>query len=238
MKVRELIEELQKFDAEAEVGGGFLKYADYANEVTGVEQLGEIVVVDLGRETIGGVGAEFTASMRPSQLAQALRQIAAKIDNSKSPKRELVARDLKRTLAAVGISSFENNTTEQVVGDLYTALNTALQDSNYHPSETDELIDDGYVIYLIDSDNEEEEDSPDSEKSSFEIVICGPNADMTSLGLTTWEGQPLTETPIIALFASERTGSLAASTSIDEIVKAVDKHIKSFWQIDRERHQV
>ena len=37
--------------------------------------------------------------MRPDQLAKSLRQIAAKIDNSKNPKRELVARDLKRIIA-------------------------------------------------------------------------------------------------------------------------------------------
>jgi len=40
--------------------------------------------------------------MNPNQVAKALRQIATKIDNSKSPNRELVARDLKRILAAVG----------------------------------------------------------------------------------------------------------------------------------------
>jgi len=41
--------------------------------------------------------------MRPSQVARALRQIAMKIDNSKSPNRELVARDLKRVLSRVAI---------------------------------------------------------------------------------------------------------------------------------------
>jgi hypothetical protein len=40
--------------------------------------------------------------MRPSQVSKTLRQIAAKIDNSKNPKRELVAADLKRILAAIG----------------------------------------------------------------------------------------------------------------------------------------
>lgn len=41
--------------------------------------------------------------MKPSELANSLRRIASAIDNSKSPDRTLVARDLKRILA--GISS-------------------------------------------------------------------------------------------------------------------------------------
>jgi len=40
--------------------------------------------------------------MKPSQTAQTLRKIAAAIDASKSPDRRLVARDLKKVLAAVG----------------------------------------------------------------------------------------------------------------------------------------
>ena len=39
--------------------------------------------------------------MKPSQLASQLRRIASAIDNSKSPDRTLVARDLKKILAAV-----------------------------------------------------------------------------------------------------------------------------------------
>ena len=39
--------------------------------------------------------------MKPSQLAAKLRQIATTIDNSKQPDRTLVARDLKKVLAAV-----------------------------------------------------------------------------------------------------------------------------------------
>ena len=38
--------------------------------------------------------------MNPSKLAQSLRQIAAKIDDSKSPSRALVIRDLKRIIMA------------------------------------------------------------------------------------------------------------------------------------------
>ena len=39
--------------------------------------------------------------MKPSQLASQLRRIASKIEASKKPDRDLVARDLKRTLAAL-----------------------------------------------------------------------------------------------------------------------------------------
>ena len=39
--------------------------------------------------------------MKPSQTAQALRRIASKIQSSKNPDRTLVARDLKKILAAV-----------------------------------------------------------------------------------------------------------------------------------------
>lgn len=38
--------------------------------------------------------------MRPNQVARSLRQIAAKIENSKAPRRELVAADIKRILVA------------------------------------------------------------------------------------------------------------------------------------------
>jgi hypothetical protein len=40
--------------------------------------------------------------MKPSEVAFKLRQIAAAIDNSRNPRRDLVARDLKRIIAAVG----------------------------------------------------------------------------------------------------------------------------------------
>lgn len=40
--------------------------------------------------------------MKPSQLSMILRRIASGIDSSKRPSRSLVARDLKRVLAAVG----------------------------------------------------------------------------------------------------------------------------------------
>jgi len=39
--------------------------------------------------------------MHPSQVAQALRQIATKIENSKAPDRRLVGQDLHRVLLAV-----------------------------------------------------------------------------------------------------------------------------------------
>lgn len=39
--------------------------------------------------------------MKPSQLARSLRRIAAKIENSKAPRRDLVAADLKRVIAAM-----------------------------------------------------------------------------------------------------------------------------------------
>jgi hypothetical protein len=39
--------------------------------------------------------------MKPSQVASKLRQIAAAIDNSRNPRADLVARDLKRIVAAV-----------------------------------------------------------------------------------------------------------------------------------------
>jgi hypothetical protein len=38
---------------------------------------------------------------KPSQISQALRRIAAKIDNSKQPSKQLVARDLKQIIAAM-----------------------------------------------------------------------------------------------------------------------------------------
>jgi hypothetical protein len=40
--------------------------------------------------------------MKPSQLASQLRRIASKIDSSKNPDRDLVARDLNRIIASVG----------------------------------------------------------------------------------------------------------------------------------------
>jgi len=47
--------------------------------------------------------------MKPSELSRNLRTVAAKIDSSKKPDRNLVSRDLKRILAAIdmGTISFE-----------------------------------------------------------------------------------------------------------------------------------
>lgn len=45
--------------------------------------------------------------MKPSQVAEALRLIASRIENSKSPRRELVARDLKQVLVHVAADSFK-----------------------------------------------------------------------------------------------------------------------------------
>jgi hypothetical protein len=52
-----------------------------------------------------GASRKKKASMKPSQLASQLRRIASKIDNSKSPDRTLVARDLKKILAGLTVSS-------------------------------------------------------------------------------------------------------------------------------------
>ncbi len=41
--------------------------------------------------------------MRPSQLSAALRQIASRIDASRNPSRELVAKDLRRVVAVMGL---------------------------------------------------------------------------------------------------------------------------------------
>ena len=54
--------------------------------------------------------------MKPSQLSATLRHIAAKIDNSKRPDRTLVARELKRVVAAV---SGEYGNTKEVEEALY-----------------------------------------------------------------------------------------------------------------------
>ena len=43
--------------------------------------------------------------MKPSQLASQLLRIASKIENSKSPDRSLVARDLKKVLAGINPAS-------------------------------------------------------------------------------------------------------------------------------------
>jgi len=40
--------------------------------------------------------------MKPSQIASKLRQIASAIDNSKNPRQDLVAQDLRRVIIAVG----------------------------------------------------------------------------------------------------------------------------------------
>jgi hypothetical protein len=47
--------------------------------------------------------------MKPSELANSLRRIAAAIDASKKPDRRLVARDLKKILSAIKSRFFEVN---------------------------------------------------------------------------------------------------------------------------------
>jgi hypothetical protein len=46
--------------------------------------------------------------MKPSEVSNTLKRIASKIDNSKNPKRELVAKDLRKVIAAT-----EQLTTEE-----------------------------------------------------------------------------------------------------------------------------
>jgi len=50
--------------------------------------------------------------MKPSQLAIQLRRIASAIDSSRNPSRSLVARDLKRILAAVDDATGSSKTVE------------------------------------------------------------------------------------------------------------------------------
>lgn len=57
--------------------------------------------------------------MKPSQLARSLRHIAAKIENSKKPRRDLVAKDLKRVIAAV-----EPQGGMQLIGNINGATGT------------------------------------------------------------------------------------------------------------------
>jgi hypothetical protein len=45
--------------------------------------------------------------MKPSQMAQKLRQIASAIDNSKNPRRDLVAADLRRIVAVIDDGEYE-----------------------------------------------------------------------------------------------------------------------------------
>ena len=57
--------------------------------------------------------------MTPSRLAATLRQIAAKIDNSKSPRRDLVAHELHRILVAM-------NEAPDLISDVYDEIKKAL----------------------------------------------------------------------------------------------------------------
>lgn len=51
--------------------------------------------------------------MKPSEVSSILRRIASAIDKSKNPKRELVARDLKRVLAVLDETSDQETPTEE-----------------------------------------------------------------------------------------------------------------------------
>ena len=75
--------------------------------------------------------------MKPSQTAQTLRKIAAAIDASKSPDRRLVARDLKKVLAAVGGLGGEFPDGEQVNwSEIENTLFNALDNRTFTPGDT------------------------------------------------------------------------------------------------------
>jgi len=76
MKVGELISELQKFDSEAEVGGGFSKLSGWAQEIDDVLMSEEgIVFINMGRETIGE--NELTLASTKVNLSKIASRIAA-----------------------------------------------------------------------------------------------------------------------------------------------------------------
>jgi hypothetical protein len=114
-------------------------------------------------------------SMKPSQLASQLRRIASKIDASSNPDRALVARDLKKILAAVG-PAYSGYSESQIVNEIIRSVN--------HLKGSDDLLStaNDFIIRLDDQTNtisailnEADPSGNVSEiKIEFELVRKGP----------------------------------------------------------------
>ena len=113
--------------------------------------------------------------MKPSQLASQLRRIASKIDASSNPDRALVARDLKKILAAVG-PAYSGYSENQIVNEIIRSVN--------HLKGSDDLLStaNDFIIRLDDQTNtisailnEADPSGNVSEiKIEFELVRKGP----------------------------------------------------------------
>lgn len=91
--------------------------------------------------------------MKPSQLANALRKIASKIDRSERPSKKLVARDIQ-TLLRLSADDLKINPKEIV-----NSVNLSLEEikagdvSDIKSSEIDKLLDYEYSAFLMKRDN-------------------------------------------------------------------------------------
>jgi hypothetical protein len=122
--------------------------------------------------------------MKPSQTAQSLRRIASKIQNSKNPDRILVARDLKKLLAAVAAGP-TGMTVGQVVAllqkqDQNAPIGVGLQDSRTLHIESVkgilEIVEDESGIVCI-LDNGSEIKSMDDEDDIHDSNTIGPDGN-------------------------------------------------------------
>jgi hypothetical protein len=93
--------------------------------------------------------------MDPNQLAQNLRRIASKIDNSKSPKRELVARDLKRIISAMNDVYWIKNGRKEHEDDL-KLLQKNLEElgADWVPSTSEDADERGESDWTVDLEKE------------------------------------------------------------------------------------
>ncbi|MFA5202935.1 MAG: hypothetical protein WC708_00780 [Lentisphaeria bacterium] len=87
--------------------------------------------------------------MTPSRLAIVLRQIATRIDNSKSPRRDLVSCELKRVLAAVETPK----KAYRIITDEPVAVTVGFVPEGTEFDEYDLISDDGGEFVFIDDEN-------------------------------------------------------------------------------------
>lgn len=90
--------------------------------------------------------------MTPSRLAVILRQIAAKIDNSKKPSRDLVVQELKQILAAIKAPKASKKA-YRIITDEPVAIAVGFIPKGTEFEEYDLISDDGGEFVFIEGKN-------------------------------------------------------------------------------------
>lgn len=116
--------------------------------------------------------------MKPDQVSAHLRLIAAKIDSSKRPSRTLVARDLKKVVAAL-VTQYKLDKIEYVAG---SAVETGIADFNIEGTTAGGLPFKGVLSLDLDGRDMDWDGVPDGMNEDLQEDLFEPLLDGDDVG--------------------------------------------------------